>query len=171
MVKMTTYQITNRMTAETIRIADGRNVTAEYFLSREKDGPDVRLQCANALLASSLYICGRNADYNDTFWKIVRGEVPVESILGELRSDNCCYESGALAKIQTFFRHLGESFWESEIVGLMEALESSQSAYLRKGGNSNLTSGSAFSLCRMLAPKLPYRDVKLTIKTDWLEGV
>ena len=73
-----------------------------------------------------------------------------------------------MGKIHAFFRSLGETLWGQEIVGLIDTPQSTQDEYLSKGGNSNTTSESAFSLCRMMGSKLPYRPVKLALfETNW----
>ena len=90
--------------------------------------------------------------------------MPAHAIRDRLSSEGCCNESCAIAKIQTFFRQLGKSLWETEIAGLIETLEALQTAYLGKGGNSNLSSEYAFTLCRMIGLKLPYRHAKRTGK-------
>ena len=50
---------------------------------------------------------------------IIRGDVPDEAIIGELRMGNGRIESGDLAQFQRIFRNIEESFWGSETVGLI----------------------------------------------------
>ena len=68
------------MLRESNSILEGKNEVVEFFLSRETDSGIARLQTATAIISSLLYICHNNADYNDAFWRILRGELPAEAI-------------------------------------------------------------------------------------------
>ena len=64
-----------RMIAETDNALPGRNVAAEYFWGREENDSFIRLRTSSSMMASLVYICDKNGEYIDPFWKIIRGEM------------------------------------------------------------------------------------------------
>ena len=153
----------NRMMCEARSIFLGRKDLAEYILRREPNEALARLDCSSSIMASILYICENSSGQRDPFWLIMRGEIEPCEIGNYLSRGNCCADSGVMAKLYQYFHRLDKAYWAEELEALEKTLCCMRSVYLAKGGCSNLSAEAAFSLCRMLGLKLPYRPVKLSV--------